>query len=147
MEHITKKPYWKQISDMFAATSVLAVIILHQKYLQHYRDELLIQQTLLNNTIVSNQSYVVFNRVPKAGSEMLWSLIDRLAQENNFTSYSDSMKVKNKRGSENTFLKTKEDRKYYVDLWVNRGSVDVENEEKPNFIKGMYILLPGHYNS
>ena len=144
MEYITKKSNWNQISHIFAVTSVLAVIILHQKYLQYYRDELLIQQTLLNNTIVSNQSYVVFNRVPKAGSEMLWSLIDRLAQENNFTSYSDSMKVKNQRGNENTWLKTKEDRKYYVDLWVNRGSVDVENEEKPNFLQGMYILLACH---
>ena len=42
---------------------------------------------LLNNTQHANQSFIIFNRVPKAGSETLWGLLDRLQFGNKFSSY------------------------------------------------------------
>ena len=128
-------PKWiilNKISDIFAATSVLTLVIVYQKHYQQYKQELHTQQTILNNTIVSDQSYLIFNRVPKAGSEMLWSVINRLAEENNFTSYSDSMKAKEERGSENTYLPYVDDRKYYIDMWSPKTKESVKDERNLN---------------
>jgi len=70
---------------------------------------------LLNNTQHANQSFIIFNRVPKAGSETLWGLLDRLQYGNNFSSYSDSQEAKRIRGNENTLLDS-DSRKYYVNM-------------------------------
>ena len=105
------------IGNIFATISIVTLAIVYQMHYKLYKEEVFTQQRILNNTIVSDQSYLVFNRVPKAGSEMLWTLINRLAIENNFTSYSDSAKAKANRGSENAYLPNKDARKYYVDMW------------------------------
>ena len=123
------------ISDIFAAISVVITIIVYQRHFTQYKKELRTQQTILNNTIVSDQSYLVFNRVPKAGSEMLWTLIDQLADKNNFTSYSDSPKAKEQRGAENTYLTTRDGRKYYVDMWAPKTKKSVKDERNLNNIE------------
>ena len=42
----------------------------------------------LNNTKKSNQSVLVFNRTPKAGSETIWNLLDFLVLFNSLVSFS-----------------------------------------------------------
>ena len=115
------------VYDIFATVALVTLANVYQNHYKQSKDELFTQQRLLNNTILSDNSYLVFNRVPKAGSEMLWSLIDKLALENNFTSYSDSMKAKDARGSENTYIPNPEGRKYYVDMWRPKTLESVKN--------------------
>ena len=44
----------------------------------------------LNNTgRAEDQDLLVFNRVPKVGSQTMHNLINRLSKRNNFTSYKD----------------------------------------------------------
>ena len=74
------------------------------------------EANVLNNTKKSNQSVLVFNRTPKAGSETIWNLLDFLSKPNNFSSYSDSSEVKKQRGSENCFLSDIVQRQTYVDM-------------------------------
>ena len=88
-------------------------------FLQNYSNlkrSLDLESGALNNTKYANQSFLIFNRVPKAGSETLWGLLDILANHNGFQSYSDSAEVKNQRGSENCYLSAYEDRKSYVKM-------------------------------
>ena len=70
----------------------------------------------LNNTKKSNQSVLVFNRTPKAGSETIWNLLDFLSKPNNFGSYSDSQELKGQRGYENCYLTNKDEREAYVNM-------------------------------
>ena len=135
MEAKIKQCAYQRICDSFAITSIVMLAIVYQQYYKQHKDELFTHQRILNNTIVSDQSYLVFNRVPKAGSEMLWTLIDILAEENNFTSYSDSMKAKNDRGAENTYLETTDARKYYVDMWRPKTNASVKDINNLNNMK------------
>ena len=98
--------------NTITAITVLIIAILLKDYHQ-FSNQLANEATKLNNTIKANRTVLVFNRTPKAGSESLWKLIDILANQNNFLSMSDSQELKKKRG-ENTILKTKEQREYYV---------------------------------
>ena len=123
------------VYDIFATLALVTLANVYQNHYKQSKDELFTQQRLLNNTILSDNSYLVFNRVPKAGSEMLWSLIDKLALENNFTSYSDSMKAKDARGSENTYIPMKLGRKYYVDMWRPKTLESVKNVKDLNNMK------------
>ena len=123
------------VYDIFATLALVTLANVYQNHYKQSKDELFTQQRLLNNTILSDNSYLVFNRVPKAGSEMLWSLIDKLALENNFTSYSDSMKAKDARGSENTYIPNPEGRKYYVDMWRPKTLESVKNVKDLNNMK------------
>ena len=56
-------------------------------YQTRLQSEISLEANELNNTKYANQSFLIFNRVPKAGSETLWSLIDKLAKRNNFQRY------------------------------------------------------------
>ena len=56
------------------------------------------------------------SRVPKVGSETIWKLLDLLAQQNGFHSYSDSMEVKSQRGGENNYLPGLPSRRAYFDM-------------------------------
>ena len=128
------------VYDIFATLALVTLANVYQNHYKQSKDELFTQQRLLNNTILSDNSYLVFNRVPKAGSEMLWSLIDKLALENNFTSYSDSMKAKDARGSENTYIPNPEGRKYYVDMWRPKTLESVKNVKDLNNMKSGKLL-------
>ena len=105
------------IFNILATLSIIAMSMLYQTQYKQYKEELLTQRRLLNNTLSSDESYLIFNRVPKAGSEMLWDVINKLARLNNFTSYSDSAKAKANRGAENCYLLDPGARKVYVDMW------------------------------
>ena len=76
--------------------------------------------SLILGIVYQNYSLVrndLFNRVPKVGSEMIWSLIDRLSAVNGFNSFSDSQEVKDQRGGENNFLFKKDSRETYVNIF------------------------------
>ena len=72
--------------DLISVICTLIVAFLLSDY-SKLKEKISNEESLLNNTRFSNQSLVIFNRVPKAGSEMLWSLLDRLQFKNNFSSY------------------------------------------------------------
>ena len=57
----------------------------------------LIKIALLNNTNNSNDTFLIFNRVPKAGTESLMNLLDILASKNNFTAGKDDEDLKKMR--------------------------------------------------
>lgn len=95
----------------------------------------------LNNTGRSDhdQEGLIFNRVPKVGSEMIWALIDQLAKVNQFNSFSDSMDVKNQRGGENNFMPQKATRENYVKILQ-------ENCTKPfSYVKHLNFLDLGEF--
>ena len=72
--------------DLISLISALIIAYLLSDY-SKLKENISIEANLLNNTRFSNQSVVVFNRVPKAGSEMLWTLIDKIQFINDFNSY------------------------------------------------------------
>ena len=72
--------------DLISVISALIIAYLLSDY-SKLKENISIEANLLNNTRFSNQSVVVFNRVPKAGSEMLWTLIDKIQFINKFNSY------------------------------------------------------------
>jgi len=76
------------------------------------------EKDLLNNTITSNETFLIFNRVPKAGTESLMELLHFLAQMNNYTAAQDDGELKAKRG-ENPWLPLEKDRKNYIEMLEN----------------------------
>ena len=81
--------------------------------------------SLLNNTAKANQSFMIFNRVPKAGTNTLWEVIDVVAinQNHTFKSLGDSGKLKEARG-ENTFMFEENERKTYVEMLESSEEID-----------------------
>ena len=98
------------------------------------RSDLSDAASALNNTASADQEGLVFNRVPKVGSEMIWSLIDRLAVRNGFHSFSDSKEVKDRRGSENTYLRTRDLRRAYADILLQNCTKPYSYVKHINFI-------------
>ena len=98
-------------------TCICAIIIavLFPNYIQ-LKSDILKETFNLNGTVNGNQSFLCFNRVPKAGSETLWTILDKLGPRNGFKSFSDSQKVKKSRGAENTFMQY-EEQKAYVEMF------------------------------
>ena len=126
--------------NILATLSIVVMSIMYQTQYQHHMEELLTQRRMLNNTLSSDDSYLIFNRVPKAGSEMLWAVLNKLAIVNNFTSYSDSAKAKNERGSENTYLPDPESRKIYVDMWRSKTLDEVKDISNLNNMESGKLL-------
>ena len=62
-----------------------------------------------NNTIISHQSYMIFNRNAKSGSETLQSIISRLSKTNNFTMVTDW---------NSATIMSEEQRRYFFYLWT-----------------------------
>jgi hypothetical protein len=122
------------LMDLLACSIAVLLGLSYQRYLS-VRSELgQFRITNLNNTANADQEGLIFNRVPKVGSETIWSLIDRLAFKNGFNSFSDSMEVKNQRGGENNYLATREQRESYVKILL-------ENCTKPySYVKHLNFL-------
>jgi hypothetical protein len=100
------------------------------------------QANNLNNTKFNNQSVLIFNRVPKVGSETIWALIDQLAKVNNFSSYSDSNIAKQERKAENTFMTQKHERETYVKMLETPDNVTVPY----SYVKHMNFLNFNEFN-
>ena len=131
--------------------NILSVLsaILAAYFLQNYSDlkrHLVLESGALNNTQYANQSFLIFNRVPKAGSETLWGLLDILSKQNGFISYSDSAEVKQQRGAENTFL-NHEQRKSYVEmLRDDDGETNITHNSPYCYIKHINFLNFEEFN-
>eukprot|EP00096_Caligus_rogercresseyi_P011298 TRINITY_DN4404_c0_g1_i1.p1 TRINITY_DN4404_c0_g1~~TRINITY_DN4404_c0_g1_i1.p1 ORF type:complete len:333 (+),score=63.69 TRINITY_DN4404_c0_g1_i1:29-1027(+) len=70
----------------------------------------------LNISSRSNGDFVLYNRVPKSGSQTLWKIIDNLAVSHGFNSTIDSPKLKAIRGSENVYFRDSEQMDY-IQMW------------------------------
>ena len=69
--------------DLISVISALIIAYLLSDY-SKLKENISIQANLLNNTRFSNQSVVVFNRVPKCGSMFLTTLCYKLGTKNKF---------------------------------------------------------------
>ena len=113
---------------------------------RNLKETILNEAKLLNNTQFANQSFIVFNRVPKAGSETLWTLLDRLQKINSFNSYSDNREVKRQRGTENTYVQ-KEIRKNYVEMMAGINTDGEVNITVPfSYVKHINFLNFEEFN-
>ena len=91
-------------------------MLVYRYYSQPYRDEILLRQRELNNTLTSDQSYLIFNRVPKAGSQTIRRIIRVLAPINGFNLYKGLDTREYRKASEKYFL-SEEDKKFHIKSW------------------------------
>ena len=91
-------------------------MLVYKYYYQPYRDEILLHQRELNNTLTSDQSYLIFNRVPKAGSQTIRRIIRVLAPINGFKLYKGLDTREYRKASEKYFL-SEEDKKFHISSW------------------------------
>lgn len=124
------------VSCVIILSTLLPDFVILKKEIQN-------EANLLNNTHDANQSFVIFNRVPKAGSETLWSLLDKLAKRNNFTSYSDDQQLKKKRGYENTLMPMLEQLNY---VNIFKDSVTYNASFPCSYIKHINFINFEHFN-
>ena len=118
-----------RVSDWLAVASALAAAWSCRRYLAAREAVVTYRLNHLNNTANATvPGLLVFNRVPKVGSQTLWMLLDKLSARNGFGSFSDSAEAKKARGnSENNYLPAPSERKGYYDLLANRS----RHEEGP----------------
>ena len=102
--------------DMIAWVSLTITMLVYKYYYQPYRNEILLRQRQLNNTIKSDQSYLIFNRVPKAGSQTIRRIIRVLAPINGFNLYKGLDTREYRKASEKYFL-SEEDKKFHISSW------------------------------
>ena len=112
---ITSQVMYKKV-DMIAWVSLTITMLVYKYYYQPYRNEILLRQRQLNNTIKSDQSYLIFNRVPKAGSQTIRRIIRVLAPINGFTLYKGIDTREYRKASEKYFL-SEEDKKFHIHSW------------------------------
>ncbi len=62
--------------DLVMVVAVIASAVMYSDY-RRLQDELAQEARALNNTPNGNQSAMIFNRNPKAASELVWSMLDR----------------------------------------------------------------------
>ena len=79
----------QNISQSFGSEIMKLVTKLLYKHKQSLEKSIELYRTGLNNTNSSDQSYMIFNRNAKSGSETLQSIISRQSQTNNFTLATD----------------------------------------------------------
>ena len=103
--------------DIIAFLSLILTMAVYKYYYQPFRDKVLWHQVKLNNTIRSNQSYLIFNRVPKAGSQTVQGLIRVLSKINGFNLYNGQDSWDYKHSSEKYFLSEK-DKRIHIDMWT-----------------------------
>ena len=79
--------------DTISLFCVVALAWLYSEYgelLKKFENE----KYSINNTISANETFLIFNRVPKAGTETLMELLEILGQLNNFTAAKDDEDLK-----------------------------------------------------
>ena len=91
---------------------VLAICI--GSYYIHFQRHLIRQQNSLNITSQLNQSFLIFQQVPKTGSEQMMAMIEVMALKHNFISFSADPSFTKQFGQFHTF--DFETREFYVDM-------------------------------
>ena len=113
-------------ADIIACVSLTIAMLVYRYHYQPYRDEILLRQRELNNTMKSDQSYIIFNRVPKAGSQTIRRIIRVLAPINNFNLYKGLDTREYRKASEKYFL-SEEDKKFHISSWNGHKSSRIHN--------------------
>ena len=137
-------------SGKFSTLDVIFVIscglaaLLFQDYIK-LKVSLKSKASSLNNTAKANQTFMIFNRVPKAGTNTLWEVIDTVAfkQNQSFKSLGDSSKLKDARG-ENTFMFEESERKHYVEMLES--SEEISGLKRFSYSKHMNFLNFEEFN-
>ena len=127
---ITSQVMYKKV-DMIAWVSLTITMLVYKYYYQPYRNEILLRQRQLNNTIKSDQSYLIFNRVPKAGSQTIRRIIRVLAPINGFTLYKGIDTREYRKASEKYFL-SEEDKKFHISLWNGHKNRTLDGPQTSN---------------
>ena len=81
----------------------IAVAICVSSYYMHVKRHLTHLQNKLNVTSQLNQSFLIFQQVPKTGSEQMMAMIEVLAQKHNFKSFSANPSFTQQFGQFHTF--------------------------------------------
>ena len=103
-----------QKSD-FMSIFLASMTVLYYKYTCSMKSNLSKLQKSLNVTSNYNQSFVIFNQVPKTGSEQMMYIIDVLAPKNQFLNISSNPEFQKKKGQFQIFP-DKAVRYFYVDM-------------------------------
>ena len=103
-------------ADIIACVCLTITLLVYRYYYQPYRDEIFLHQRELNNTLTSDQSYIIFNRVPKAGSQTIRRIIRVLAPINGFNLYKGLDTREYRKASEKYFF-SEEDKKFHINTW------------------------------
>ena len=92
---------------------VLSAVSYYMDYM-NAKKHLIILQNRLNMTSGLNQSFMIFQQVPKTGSEQMMDIIDFLSKTHNFTSFAADPAFTQTFGQFHTF--DFQTRKFYVDM-------------------------------
>ena len=96
------------ISDPLSDETMRSVMRILTTYKQSQEKSIELYRRRLNNTVTSDQSYIIFNRVAKSGSETLRSVLSMLSKKNNFTMVRDS---------HSESILSEEQRRYFFHVW------------------------------
>ena len=125
---ITTQVMYKK-ADIIACVCLTITMLVYKYYYQPYRDEILLHQRELNNTLTSDQSYLIFNRVPKAGSQTIRRIIRVLAPINGFKLYKGLDTREYRKASEKYFL-SEEDKKFHINSWSGHKNIRLDGIHK-----------------
>ena len=106
----------KWLDCVIIISAILSAMLYPQR--RSLRILLMNQKSTLNITGQANASFLIFNRNPKAASQTIWRLLDKLQFPNNFTSAHDSLEVKKVAKGEKNYL-VKEEQKLYVEMFMD----------------------------
>ena len=109
----------------------MTLALLIQYHCENRRKQILKYSNKLNISKTSDDSYLIFTRVPKTGSEMLRNILFELSLQKNYSYYNGERMADSRRGQ----LKYFPDRKYYIDIWEGESLSQTQNGmHKRNFI-------------
>ena len=121
------------IVQSFGDETMRSVIKILSKHKQLQEKSIELYRISLNNTVTSDQSYIIFNRNAKSGSETLRYVISILSTKNNFTMVRD-------RHSES--ILSEPQRRYFFDLWKSPEiQYSFKCKKKTRKLKPNFIVL------
>ena len=104
----------KNIDNFISLLACLLAILLYKNY-QELKQAYKEMNLILNKTVIVNQSLMIFNQVPKTGSENMMQLINSLSMRNNFSDFNSNPEFTNQFGSYQRFEEYQ--KLYYIDMF------------------------------
>ena len=106
----------KWLDCIIIISAVISAMLYPQR--RSLRILLMNQKNTLNITSQANTSFLIFNRNPKAASQTIWKLLDKLQNPNHFYSSHDSFEVKKLVKGEKVYL-PKEEQEIYINMFMD----------------------------
>ena len=106
----------KWLDCIIIISAVISAMLYPQR--RSLRILLMNQKNTLNITSQANTSFLIFNRNPKAASQTIWKLLDKLQYPNHFYSSHDSFEVKKLIKGEKVYL-PKEEQEIYIKMFMD----------------------------